>query len=40
MTILVTVAAGFIGSNIVLGWFDYSKEDVVSLDIILLKSKN
>ena len=40
MTILVTVAAGFIGSNIVLDWFDYSKEDVVSLDIILLKSKN
>ena len=40
MTILVTVAVGFIGSNIVLDWFDYSKEDVVSLDIILLKSKN
>jgi dTDP-glucose 4,6-dehydratase len=34
MTILVTGAAGFIGSNIVLDWFDYKKEDVVSLDLL------
>lgn len=34
MTILVTGAAGFIGSNFVLDWFDYSKEDVVSLDLL------
>lgn len=34
MTILVTGAAGFIGSNFVLDWFDYQKEDVVSLDLL------
>ena len=34
MTILVTGAAGFIGSNFVLDWFEYSKEDVVSLDLL------
>ena len=34
MTILVTGAAGFIGSNFVLDWFDYSKEDIVSLDFL------
>ena len=34
MTILVTGAAGFIGSNFVLDWFDHTKEDVVSLDLL------
>jgi dTDP-glucose 4,6-dehydratase len=34
MTILVTGAAGFIGSNFVLDWFDLEKEDVVSLDLL------
>ena len=34
MTILVTGAAGFIGSNFVLDWLDQSKEDVVSLDLL------
>jgi len=34
MTILVTGAAGFIGSNFVLDWFDQSSEDVVSLDLL------
>jgi len=34
MTILVTGAAGFIGSNFVLDWFGHSKEDVVSLDLL------
>ncbi len=34
MTILVTGAAGFIGSNFVLDWFNQSKEDVVSLDLL------
>jgi dTDP-glucose 4,6-dehydratase len=34
MTILVTGAAGFIGSNFVLDWFDHSSEDVVSLDLL------
>jgi len=34
MTILVTGAAGFIGSNFVLDWFDHSKENVVSLDLL------
>ena len=34
MTILVTGAAGFIGSNFVLDWFAHSKEDVVSLDLL------
>jgi dTDP-glucose 4,6-dehydratase len=34
MTIFVTGAAGFIGSNFVLDWFEYSKEDVVSLDLL------
>ena len=34
MTILVTGAAGFIGSNFVLDWFDHVKEDAVSLDLL------
>ncbi len=34
MTILVTGAAGFIGSNFVLDWFSHSEEDVVSLDLL------
>ena len=34
MTILVTGAAGFIGSNFVLDWFDQSDEDIVSLDLL------
>jgi dTDP-glucose 4,6-dehydratase len=34
MTILVTGAAGFIGSNFVLDWFEQSKEDVVSFDLL------
>jgi len=34
MTILVTGAAGFIGSNFVLDWFDQSTEYVVSLDLL------
>ena len=34
MTILVTGAAGFIGSNFVLDWLAQSEEDVVSLDLL------
>ncbi len=34
MTILVTGAAGFIGSNFVLDWLAQSTEDVVSLDLL------
>jgi len=34
MTILVTGAAGFIGSNFTLDWFDNSTEDIVSLDLL------
>ena len=34
MTILVTGAAGFIGSNFVLDWFSQSTEDVISLDLL------
>jgi len=34
MTILVTGAAGFIGSNFVLDWFDHTKEGVVSMDLL------
>ena len=34
MTILVTGAAGFIGSNFVLDWFDRAKEEVISLDLL------
>jgi dTDP-glucose 4,6-dehydratase len=34
MTILVTGAAGFIGSNFVLDWLDRSTEDVISLDFL------
>ena len=34
MTILVTGAAGFIGSNFVLDWCSKSKEKVVSLDCL------
>ena len=32
MTIVVTGAAGFIGSNFVLNWLTYSKEKVIALD--------
>ena len=32
MTILVTGAAGFIGSNFVLDWFDQHDENIISLD--------
>jgi dTDP-glucose 4,6-dehydratase len=34
MTILVTGAAGFIGSNFVLDWLSQSTEDIVSLDLL------
>jgi dTDP-glucose 4,6-dehydratase len=34
MTILVTGAAGFIGSNFVLDWLNQLEEDVVSLDLL------
>ena len=34
MTIIVTGAAGFIGSNFVLDWFSQSTEDVISLDLL------
>ena len=34
MTILVTGAAGFIGSNFVLDWLGQSTEDVISLDLL------
>jgi dTDP-glucose 4,6-dehydratase len=34
MTILVTGAAGFIGSNFVLDWFSQSEENVISLDLL------
>jgi dTDP-glucose 4,6-dehydratase len=34
MTIIVTGAAGFIGSNFVLDWLDQSTEDVISLDLL------
>jgi dTDP-glucose 4,6-dehydratase len=34
MTILVTGAAGFIGSNFILDWFGQSTEEVVSLDLL------
>ena len=34
MAILVTGAAGFIGSNFVLDWFSQSQEDIVSLDLL------
>lgn len=32
MTIIVTGAAGFIGSNFCLDWFNHSTEDIISLD--------
>ena len=32
MSILVTGAAGFIGSNFVLDWFEHNNESVISLD--------
>ena len=32
MTIIVTGAAGFIGSNFVLNWFEYQDEKVIALD--------
>jgi dTDP-glucose 4,6-dehydratase len=34
MTILVSGAAGFIGSNFVLDWLDFNKEDIVSFDLL------
>jgi dTDP-glucose 4,6-dehydratase len=34
MAILVTGAAGFIGSNFVLDWLDQSNEEVISLDLL------
>jgi len=34
MTILVTGAAGFIGSNFVMDWFKQYSEDIVSLDLL------
>jgi dTDP-glucose 4,6-dehydratase len=34
MTILVTGAAGFIGSNFVFDWLNESNEDIVSLDLL------
>ena len=34
MTILVTGAAGFIGSNFVLDWFAQSNEQIISLDLL------
>ena len=34
MTILVTGAAGFIGSNFVLDWLDQCNEPVVNLDLL------
>ena len=34
MAILVSGAAGFIGSNFVLDWFSQSNEDIVSLDLL------
>jgi dTDP-glucose 4,6-dehydratase len=34
MAILVTGAAGFIGSNFIFDWFDQSNEDIVSLDLL------
>jgi len=34
MTILVTGAAGFIGSNFVLDWFEQSNEPIVNLDLL------
>lgn len=34
MTILVTGAAGFIGSNFVLDWLEFKKSPVVSLDLL------
>jgi len=39
MTILVTGAAGFIGSNFVLDWFSKSIEEVVSLDLLTYAGK-
>ena len=39
MTILVTGAAGFIGSNFVLDWFSKSTEEVVSLDLLTYAGK-
>jgi dTDP-glucose 4,6-dehydratase len=39
MTILVTGAAGFIGSNFVLDWLNQSDEDVVSLDLLTYAGK-
>ena len=32
MSILVTGAAGFIGSNFVLNWFEHSEEKIIVLD--------
>jgi len=38
MTILVTGAAGFIGSNFVLDWLDQKDENVISLDLLTYAS--
>ncbi len=38
MTILVTGAAGFIGSNFVLDWLSQSHETVISLDFLTYAS--
>jgi len=38
MTILVTGAAGFIGSNFVLDWLDKKDENVISLDLLTYAS--
>mgnify|MGYP003350718633 CR=1 FL=1 len=38
MTILVTGAAGFIGSNFVLDWLDHRDEDVISVDLLTYAS--
>lgn len=32
MTLLVTGGAGFIGSNFILDWFQYSNETIINLD--------
>jgi dTDP-glucose 4,6-dehydratase len=35
MTIIVTGAAGFIGSNFVLNWFKHQDEKIVALDKLI-----
>ena len=39
MSILITGAAGFIGSNFVLNWLEKNKEKVVSLDKLTYEGK-